>query len=277
MTLVAVEPGVGRPRLTLVGGALAPRLLSSDATGAKVALVATTALLLSGDHVEIELQVGPGAWLEIVETAGTVAYDADGGPSSWNVRTTVADCGLLLWHGEPFVVSRGANTERDSRFELGPEASVCLRETIVLGRSGEQAGAARIRTRANRNGIPLLVEDLDLTDATIRCLPGMLWTATVLDTVTLLGEPAPTAPMIEQGSRFELTDDAGTVARVLRTGLAGSPAAAWWATWSRSARDAYRQRQDRALFSAAAAAAQHPLPPSAAAERTPEPAGSEPR
>lgn len=240
MTLVAVEPGAGRPRLTLVGGALAPRLISSDATGAKVALVATTALLLGGDHVEIELRVGPGAWLEIVETAGTVAYDADGRPSSWNVRATVAAGGLLLWHGEPFVVSRGANTLRDSRFELGPAAAVCLRETIVLGRSGERAGAVRTRTRANRNEVPLLVEDLDLTNDDTRTLPGILGATTVLDTVTWLGRPAPPAPIIEPGSVFDLAGDAGAVARVLRTGLAGSPVPTWWAQWSRSAREAYR-------------------------------------
>ena len=56
MTLIGVEPGRGRPRLTLVGGALAPRVLSSDATGARVALVATTALLLGGDRVEVEIE-----------------------------------------------------------------------------------------------------------------------------------------------------------------------------------------------------------------------------
>ena len=51
-------------------------------TGARVGLVATTALLLGGDHVEIDIDVGPGAWLEVVEIAGTVAYDADGVASS---------------------------------------------------------------------------------------------------------------------------------------------------------------------------------------------------
>lgn len=269
MTLIGVEPGRGRPRLTLVGGALAPRVLSSDATGARVALVATTALLLGGDGVEIDLRVGPGSWLEIVETAGTVAYDADGELSTWTVRVDVAAGGLLLWHGEPFVVAGGANTLRHSAFDLGEAATVCLRETIVLGRTSERGGALRVRTRARRGGTPLLVEDLDLTDGNSRRQPGILGTATVVDTVTWLGHPAPPLPAIGTGSRFDLSEDAGTVARVLRGDLAGSPAAAWWAAWSRSARDAYRSRPQPAALTVAPAV---PRPaPTAAAVRTPEP------
>lgn len=269
MTLIAVEPGAGRPRLTLLGGALAPRVLTVDATGARVALVATTALLLGGDQVEVELRVGPGAWLEVVETAGTVAYDAEGEQSSWTVRAAVAAGGLLLWHGEPFVVSRGANTMRDSAFEMGESATVCLRETVVLGRTGEQGGALRTRTRARRGHTPLLVEDLDLTCAAHRALPGMLDVATVVDTVTWLGHPAPLMPVLEPGSRFDLADDAGTVARTLRCGLAGSPAGAWWAAWSGSAGVAYRDQLAAAAVGEAAAAAGRPVSIIAEA-RTPE-------
>ena len=242
MTVVAVEPGIGRPRLTLIGGPLAPRVLGADATGARVALVATTALLLGGDSVEIDLRVGPGAWLEIVETAGTVAYDAGGELSTWTVRVDVAAAGLLLWHGEPFVLSDGANTVRDSAFELGESATVCLRETLVLGRSGERGGALRSRTRARRNGAPLLVEDLDLAGHEGRRQPGMLGSATVVDTVTWLGRLAPPLPTIESGSRFDLAGDAGTVARTLCRDAAGSAARGWWEVCSRSARAGYREQ-----------------------------------
>lgn len=274
MTVVGVEPGRGRPRLTLVGGQLAPRVLSADATGARVALVATTALLLGGDRIVIELRVGAGSWLEIVDTAGTVAYDAHGELSTWTVRADVADDGLLLWHGEPFVAAGGANTVRDTTFELGETATVCLRETIVLGRTGEQGGALRIRTRARRGDTPLLVEDLDLSDRNGSRQPGILGAATVLDTATWLGRAAPPLPAIGAGSRFDLADDAGTVARVLRSGLAGSPAGAWWTAWTRSARDAYRGRLQRAVPSEAPVSGVPAVPrpaPTASGVRTPEP------
>jgi len=240
VTFVGVRAGIGRSTLRLTPGRLAPRLLSLDATGAKIALVATSALLLGGDHVELEFDVGPGAWLEIVETAGTVAYDAAGESSSWNVQVAVGHGGLLIWHGEPFVVADGANTQRRSVFELGPDASTCVRETVILGRSGERGGAVRIQNRAGRCGVPVLVEDLDLRDRESRELPGVIGPSAVIDTVTVLGGapvPGPSAP--DAGTIFELDACAGTVGRVLRTGLAGSPAAKWWPAWSRAARDRY--------------------------------------
>ena len=271
MTLVSVVLDAGRPRLELLGGPLAPRLITADATGAKVALVATTALLLGGDQVEIDVRVGPGAWLEIVETAGTVAYDAEGERSTWTVRVDVATGGLLLWHGEPFVVSRGANVLRDSRFDVAPGAAVCLRETVVLGRSGEQAGALRLRNHVGTAGTPLLVEDLDLTDAATRSSPGILGAATVLDTVTALGDGQDWSARVDAGSRFPLDGGAGTVARVLRGGLAGSPGATWWAAGSRAARERHRA----AVVSDASPAQQFSV--NGGRVRTPEPARSAPR
>jgi urease accessory protein len=83
VTRIGVEAAQGRARLTLTGGALAPRVIRVDESGARIGLVATEALLLGGDHIDIEIDVGPGAWLELVETAGTVAYDAGHVQSSW--------------------------------------------------------------------------------------------------------------------------------------------------------------------------------------------------
>ena len=235
----------------MTGGNLAPRLISQDARGAKVALVATTAMLLGGDRVDLELRVGCGAWLEIVETAGTVAYDADGAASSWNVDVVIGDGGLLIWHGEPFVVSDGANTLRHSSFELGERASMCLRETVVLGRTGEAGGSVRVQNRVQR-GHPVLIEDLDLSDRATRELPGVTGGATVLDTLTLIGRPAP-APNPPPGHFFTL-DDGGAVARVLRSGLAGSPVAQWWPAWSAAAREGYDATSARRVANAGASA-----------------------
>lgn len=245
MTFVGVDAGDGRARLNLTGGSLAPRLISADSAGAKVALVATTALLLGGDEVDLQLRVGSGAWLEIIETAGTVAYDAQGSSSSWRVRALVEDGGLLLWHGEPFVSSNGSNTLRSSVFDLGRGAVLCTRETVVLGRTGESGGSVRIQTRVRCGHEAVLVEDLDLTDRPTRHLPGILGASRVLDTVTLIGAVAPMDPLIEVGRRFELGDGAGSLGRVLRSGLAGSPVPHWWSTWSAAARSTYLGHQSR--------------------------------
>ncbi|QNK81650.1 urease accessory protein UreD [Nakamurella sp. PAMC28650] len=243
MTRVAVRVDGGRARLELIGGNLAPRLISADDGGAKVALVATSALLLGGDAVDLELRVGAGAWLEIVETAGTVAYDAEGEQSRWNVRAVVEAGGLLLWHGEPLVISDGANTLRSSRYALGDEAVVCVRETVVLGRSGERGGALRVQNQVAVGGTSVLAEDLDLSSCESRELPGILGRASVVDTVTLIGTVPPGFPPLFAGSLFRLGGGAGTIGRVLRTDLAGSPARAWWSSWSAAARDVHAARR----------------------------------
>ncbi len=237
MTVVGVQAGTHRSRLQLVPGRLAPRVINSDATGAKVALVATTALLLGGDRVDLRLDIGPGAWLEIVEIAGTVAYNAEGKQSEWNVRATIGAGGLLILHGEPFVVADGANVLRRSTVELDSSAIACIRETVVLGRSGERGGALRLTNRVDRGGRPVLLEDLDLRDRAVRELPGVLGRAAVIDTVTLLGAAPKACPT--SGALFELDGSAGTIGRDLRAELAGSPIALWWPEWSNAARHRY--------------------------------------
>jgi len=221
VTRIGVDAAPGRARLALVGGAISPRALRVTGTGARVGLVATTALLLGGDHIEIDIVVGSGAWLEVIETAGTVAYDAHGVASSWTVRIAVADDGVLIWPGEPFVVSHGANVRRETTVDLGHNAVACLRETLVLGRSGEIGGAVRSTLWVRQQGRTLLREDLDLTDPAVRSLPGIIGDARVVDSLALLGMIAPAEPAPVTGARFDL-DGPGSLARCLPTTFAAS-------------------------------------------------------
>lgn len=240
MIEIGVRAAPGRARMHLRGGQLSPRPMQVTDRGAAVALVATGALLLGGDHVEIHLTVGPGAWLEVVEIAGTVAYDADGEPSSWTVRATVAAGGTLVWTGEPFVVADGANTVRTLDIGLDDGATATVRDVLVLGRVGERGGAVRSVTRVDLAGAPLLVEDLDLRAPTDRGLTGVLGGSRVLDTVAVLGrhlpDPEPdrkTGPggsghaPARPGARFDLAGP-GTLLRSIRSETAGSPLLEAW-------------------------------------------------
>jgi urease accessory protein len=237
VTRIGVQAAPGRVRLNLAAGPLSPRVISCSATGARVALVATTALLLGGDHIEIDIDVGPGAWLEIVEIAGTVAYDAGDIASSWTVRARVADCGALIWAAEPFVVAGGANTLRSTVIDLGARAVAYVRETVVLGRTGEAGGAVRSRLTVNQHGSPILVEDMDLRDPGTRSLPGILGTARVIDTVGLFGARAPADSAVPAGCRFEL-DLPGTVARALTSQVDRSPLSSVARAWQSVAKAA---------------------------------------
>jgi len=230
VTLIAVDPAPGRARLTHTPGPVAARVQRVDGRGARVGLVATTALLLGGDHVEFDVRVGPGGWLDIVETAGTVAYDAQGAASSWTIRAQVAAGAALTWSGEPFVIADGANVHRATEIELATGATACLRETLVFGRVGEAGGAVRSVTRARLDDAELLVEEHDLANAGVRTRPGMLGPCRVIDTVLLLGIPAPATPELPAGMRYDLAGPAA-LARVLATDTDRSGLDLVWRDW----------------------------------------------
>lgn len=127
----------------------------------RIALVPEQAVLLAGDHVTVSVRVGAGRALEIVEPGGTVAFAMRGQQARWDVTVEVEDAGRLVWHGEPFVVAAGADVRRTLAVDLGTAASLVLRETLVLGRSGEVPGRLLCRTDIAREGAPVLVEELD--------------------------------------------------------------------------------------------------------------------
>ncbi|MEP7764552.1 urease accessory protein UreD [Sanguibacter sp. 25GB23B1] len=251
MTRIEVHVDGGRARCSLSTGLLSPRVLSSDASGARVALVATGALLLAGDHVRIDVHVGAGAWLEVVETSGTVAYDARGGTAAWDVTVDVDEGGTLVWEGLPFVVAAGADVTRRTTVTLAPDAALLLRETLVLGRTGEVGGDLRSTTRCTIDGRPAFVEDLRL-DAS-RTAPGVLGPARVLDSILCLGTRPPANAPVAGQVHLDL-DAPGAVLRSVGQRAHTGSLAAQWPRWTSHV----RQRSPTAV---AAGPAPAPAPP----------------
>jgi urease accessory protein len=229
-TLVAITREHGRFRTRLRTGLLRPQLLHGPDDRCRIGLLATTALLLGGDDVQLEVEVGAGVTLELSDIAGTVAYDGRGRPASWSVRVTLADGAALRWSGEPFVVADGADVTRTVVLELAEGARALVRETVVLGRAGQVGGMLRNRTAVRRAGLPVLVEDTVLDPASHRRLPGMLGELRVLDTVLALGmAPAgATAAVADDLTTFRLADPTCSLLRHLGCDLAGSPLHALW-------------------------------------------------
>ncbi|MBX0300416.1 urease accessory protein UreD [Cryobacterium sp. 1639] len=200
MTSIRLCAAPGRARLETRAGALVPRVIETGPASARVALVAGGALLLGGDEVRLSITVGAGCTLELEDIGGTVAYDADGLQSTWTVEATVEANALLIWHGLPFVLADGANVDRRTTITLrGHGALACLRETIVLGRTGERGGAIDLHTTVLTTGgadpqtsdvaEPLFVERLRVRGA--EPVPGVLGGHRVLDSLLLLGTRAP--------------------------------------------------------------------------------------
>lgn len=201
-TLTTVRAG-GRVRLDTAASAdvhqgsgdrVAPfvvRVIGQGPDELTVALVPTTALLLDGDRVAVDVRIGAGTRLRILEVAGTVAYSGAGRGASYSTRVEVQAGGAVVWDAKPFVLTAGARVARDVAVHLEAGARACLRETIVLGRTGEEPGRMQARTRIYDAVAPVLIEDLNI--GADHGLPGILGRAKVLDQVTLVGVRPPDA------------------------------------------------------------------------------------
>ena len=216
-----------------------PRVQRVDDNGARIGLVATTALLLGGDHVEFDMRVGPGGWLELVETAGTVAYDAEGEAILLDRAAPGGRGGVLIWAGEPFVVA-----QRGERRPAAPRSISLQVPSPASGRPWSSVGPGRPGAPSDRRSRCAkppsttadgpVREDLDLTDPGRPPVPGAAGDARIIDTVCLLGIRAPTEPPMAAGQRFDL-DGAGSLARSLTTTFAASGLSTIMTCWSDAA------------------------------------------
>jgi urease accessory protein len=150
----------------------------------RAALVPVQAGPLDGDHDRIRLHVGPGATLEMVPIAATLALP---GHSRLELHATVE--GTLILDEPPLIVAEGADVTRRVTIELANDAIVAMRDVVVLGRAGEGRGRLDSVTRATLAGAPLLHDALRIEpaadDAYVALPPGHR----VLGTACLLGAP----------------------------------------------------------------------------------------
>ncbi|ONI72057.1 hypothetical protein BWI15_18390 [Kribbella sp. ALI-6-A] len=210
LTRIEVAADRVRDRCVLRTGDLSPRRLPAPDGTVRVALVAAGALLLAGDDVRIEVVAQGRLRLDIVETAGTVAYAMRGGSARWDVDVTLTGGAELSWHGEPFVVAEGADVQRSTALTLDDGCRALIRESLVLGRYGEAGGRLRTRTRSTLGADELLAEDLDLSPGH-RSGWAILGGARCLDSLTALGHRLPDAPQTLQ------LEGTGSIARRLVT------------------------------------------------------------
>jgi urease accessory protein len=221
VTRIEVVADPVRDRCLLTTGDLSPRRLPAPAGVVRIALVAAGALLLAGDQVRIEVVVRGEVRLEIVETAGTVAYTMRGGSARWDVAVELTDGAALTWHGEPFIVAQGADVVRSTSISLTAGCSAALRESLVLGRHGEEGGTLHTTSRVVYDDALLLAEDLDLSPAG-RAGWAVLGEARCLDSVTTLGFRLPESPQT-----LQLEGD-GSIARRLVSAQHESDLAEVW-------------------------------------------------
>jgi urease accessory protein len=142
----------------------APLLLR--ATRDAVYLVGGAAGPLAGDHLSLDVEVGPGARLTIRSSAASVALPGRGpGPSRVLVRARVGRGGELRWLPEPVVAAAGCDHRLEATVDIASGGRVRWREEVLLGRHGEDPGSVTTCLAVDVGGEPLLRHELALGPA----------------------------------------------------------------------------------------------------------------
>ena len=135
-TRVSVEVRDGRHQVRAAAGLLRAQRLHGPADRARVALVGQTALLLGGDEVGLDVEVGPGAVLELPTSRPPSPTTGGGDRPTGTRRIRLGPGARLRYAGEPLVVSDGADVTRSLTVDLAEGAPPgCARPSCWVGRA----------------------------------------------------------------------------------------------------------------------------------------------
>jgi urease accessory protein len=167
---LVAEAGPGGSLRLPVQRSQAPLVLRRTADA--VYLVSGAAGPLGGDTLELRIEVRAGATLRLRTVAAAVALPGRYGEESrLTVTATVGPGARLEYLPEPTVAADGARHRTEVTVRLAAEATLLLRDEVLLGRHGERGGACRTRLAVDRDSArgwrPLLRHELDVsgTDA----------------------------------------------------------------------------------------------------------------
>nr|WP_242061381.1 urease accessory protein UreD [Microbacterium ureisolvens] len=183
-------------------------------------------MLLPGDEVHIRVAVGAGCTLHLIDIGGLVVYgrpDEIGDPSQWHARIDLAPRAHVTWEGLPTVITDAGSLARSLTITLADQSSAVVRETLVLGRTGERGGRLTADTDVSDPIGPLVRETLEVRgDAPV---PGILGRNRVMDSILAVGDPTLTSALttdLPGTTRLEF-ERAGTAVRYLGDAAHDSP------------------------------------------------------
>ena len=117
-----------------------------------VYLVSGAAGPLGGDTLELRIEVRAGATLRLRTVAAAVALPGRYGEASrLTVTATVGPGARLEYLPEPTVAADGARHRTEVTVRLAADATLLLRDEVLLGRHGERGGACRTRLAVDRD------------------------------------------------------------------------------------------------------------------------------
>jgi urease accessory protein len=198
--------------------ACAPPLTLRQVHGAagrcELRLVGTAAGPLPGDDLALSLQLLPGARAALRAVAASLAQ---GGASSLSMRADLAEGADLVADPGALIVCAGGQVDVRLSLALAAGAAVDWREVVVLGRTGEPAGQARLRWDVTRCGRPVLRQAVDVSLAGHRVLASALISDPSGSARTVVWSATAVAQRVDQHTLLVsvLDDDAARAGRRL--------------------------------------------------------------
>jgi urease accessory protein len=157
--------------------------------------------LVGGDHLRLELTVGPGARALVTTPAAGKAYRTRGPVARQTHALSVDDGAALEWLPQEIIIYDGADVELATEVDLTGRARFFGAETLCFGLPAREApfgrGACRQSFALRRNGVPLLIERTRFEGGgAVQSAPWGLGGATVLTSIVV--SPAPAAEVVER-------------------------------------------------------------------------------
>jgi urease accessory protein len=147
--------------------------------------------LVDGDHVNLDVDVGPGATALLSTQASTKVYRSPRGTAS-DLRARVAAGGLLVVAPDPVVCFAGARYRQTQHVEVAEGGAVILVDCLLSGRcaSGERWDFSEYRTLTRVTaGNRLIVHDAVALRADDGDLRGRFRRFDAIATVVVAGDP----------------------------------------------------------------------------------------
>lgn len=156
--------------------------------------------IAGGDRLRIDLEVGPGAQVQLTSPGAAKWYHGYGRSAEQALTARVADAALLEWLPQETILFNGAQPRLTNRFELQGNARLMLCDVVCLGRNAGnqpfQEGVWQQHSQITRDGRLLWHEQIRCSaeDGWLQHALGMggfsvvgnlLWVGPALDTEQL--------------------------------------------------------------------------------------------
>jgi urease accessory protein len=127
----------------------------------RVALAAGTAGPLGGDDFALDVHVGAGSTLVLIEISAMLVLPGPRGDRShMGVTVRVGEGATFVWMPKPIIAARGCDHDHDVRISLERNARMVMREETILGRHREEPGDFRTTLRITYEDRPLYHQQL---------------------------------------------------------------------------------------------------------------------